>query len=468
MSINAVNASGVGEAIGRMPVSANVDRLVNMASEGTGFDVPYEEIRDIQVAALNERFQDRIDRIKLVRQRAEDAGITEIRKLEDVVPLLLPHTAYKSYPESFLSGKRWDRLTRWLGTVSSYPTDNIDLEGVEDVDGWVAACGAAGHLVSCTSGTTGKPAMLPASKLDLEFAGSENVRAVEWGSDIRAGDRRTMAGYGATAQSPRNAATGGALVQAFADFSKLRANSDAAPITIGSITRMIELRKAIAAGTAMPAEIAEYEKESAVRQAALDASLGQAADHVIASRRDKLLIMAMWGPLYQLAEEVRNRGYTGKDFHPENAVYLGGGLKRAKVPENYKEFIYETFNLSPRFTYQMYGMQETQTSMPRCQAGGRYHIPAWMVCLPLDKEGSNLLPIGQEEITGRAAFFDLSVDGRWGGVISGDRIEVDFRPCACGSPSPSIRDNIARYADLEGDDKIACSGTVDAYVRGIA
>ena len=115
----------------------------------------------------------------------------------------------------------------------------------------------------------------------------------------------------------------------------------------------------------------------------------------------------------------------------------------------------------------MYGMQEAQTSMARC-SNGRYHIPAWMVCLPLDKDGSNLLDFSQGEVTGRAAFFDLSLEGRWGGVISGDRIDVDFRPCACGSPSPSIADNIARYADLEGDDKIACSGTVDAYVRGVA
>jgi len=25
-----------------------------------------------------------------------------------------------------------------------------------------------------------------------------------------------------------------------------------------------------------------------------------------------------------------------------------------------------------------------------------------------------------------------------------------------------------RYADLEGDDKIGCAGTIDAYVRGVA
>ena len=106
--------------------------------------------------------------------------------------------------------------------------------------------------------------------------------------------------------------------------------------------------------------------------------------------------------------------------------------------------------------------------MPRCRKGNRYHIPPWVVPLVLDKSGDTLLPIVDGEYEGRAAFFDLSLDGRWGGVISGDRISIDFSPCACGAKSPSIRDDIARFADLEGDDKIGCAGTVDAYVRGVS
>ena len=31
--------------------------------------------------------------------------------------------------------------------------------------------------------------------------------------------------------------------------------------------------------------------------------------------------------------------------------------------------------------------------MPRCQKGGRYHVPPWVVPLILDKEGDALLPI---------------------------------------------------------------------------
>ncbi len=387
------------------------DLLLSHMPARTGFDQAYGDIAALQIAAINERFQECVGAIKLLGMRASESGIDEIRSLQDVVPLLFPHTAFKSYPESFLSGKRWDRLTKWLGTVSTKPIDTIDVAGVSDVDSWVRACEAAGHLVSCTSGTTGKPAMLPAVQSDLDFAAREVVEAVQWGSGIRAGDKRTFVSFGATAQSPRNTVTGMALVGAFADLTTMAPPAEGPGITIGSITRMIELRKAIANGTAKPEEIAEFERESAVRQQALDGALDKAVERLIAVRGERLMIMAMWGPLYQLAEAVRGRGYSAKDFHPENGVFLGGELKRAKVPDNYKEFIFETLNLSPRFAYQMYGMQETQTSMPRCIEGMRYHIPAWMVCLPLNKEGDNLLPIGQEPVVGQRRLFRL-VDQR--------------------------------------------------------
>lgn len=443
--------------------------LASMAG-GSGHELAWADIRDLQIKALDEHLQERIDRIKLVRMRAEEAGITKIASLEDVVPLLLPHTAYKSYPESFLTGRRWDRLTKWLGTVSAYPTDNIDLTGVEEIDQWVEACGRAGHHVSCSSGTTGKSAMLVASQADLDFAARDGVAAVEWGSDIRIGDMRTPAGAaGAVAYTPRNVAMGMGLMGAFVDPAAPRFNTGLPPVTIGSMTRMIMLRKAISDGTAQPSEIAEFEAESAARQSGLDRAQTGAVDDIIAKRDKRLYITGMWGALYPFAEMARARGFSGKDFNPENGVYLGGGLKRAQLPDNYREYVYETFNLQPRFIYQMYGMQELNTSMPRCQEGGRYHVSPWVVVLPLDKTGDRLQPdIGEGKVEGRAAFFDLSLDGRWGGVISGDHVEVDFSPCACGAKSPSIADNIVRYADLEGDDKIGCAGTVDAYVRGLS
>jgi hypothetical protein len=446
------------------------EKLTSYMPEASGFDIPYSEIRDLQITAMNERLQEQGFKIKLVTLRARDAEITEIASLDDVVPLLLPHTAYKSYPESFLTEKKWDRLTRWLGTVSAYPTDNVDLSEVKEIDDWVEACARAGHFVSCSSGTTGKSAMLVASQVDLDFASEDGVAAVQWGSDIRAGDMRTPAGAaGAIAYTPRNAAMGKTMMGAFVNPDAPRFNSGLPPVTIGSLTKMITLRKAITEGTAQPAEIADFEAESASRQKGLDDAQVGAVEDIISKRSEKLYITGMWGALYPFAEAVRARGYSAKDFHPENSVYLGGGLKRAKLPADYREYVYETFNLKPNYIYQMYGMQELGTSMPRCQGGNRYHLPPWLVALPLNKDGDALVDgVGEGKVEGRAAFFDLSMDGRWGGVISGDHIEIDYGTCACGNRSPSIADNVYRYSDLEGDDKIGCAGTVDAYVRGLS
>lgn len=110
------------------------DGLLAHMPDGSGYEPSYAEIRDQQIVAMNERLQEQGDKIKIVALRAEDAGITEIKSLEDVIPLLLPHTAYKSYPESYLTGKKWDRLAKWLGSVTSQSTDNVDLTGVEGID----------------------------------------------------------------------------------------------------------------------------------------------------------------------------------------------------------------------------------------------------------------------------------------------------------------------------------------------
>jgi len=446
------------------------EKLLSYMGKAEGHNLPYADVRAAQVAALDERLQSRIGRIKLVKHRADEAGISEVRSMEDIVPLLLPHTAYKSYPESFLTEKKWDRLTKWLGTITAHPVDTIDLTGVAEIDDWVEACARAGHFVACSSGTTGKSAMLDASQADLDFSCANGVAAVQWGSDIRAGDMRTPAGAaGAVAFTHRNAAIGGSMMAAFCDPQAPHFKSGLPPVTIGSLTKMITLRKKITEGTATPGEIQDFEAESAAREQGLAAAQIGAVEDIIGKRDKRLYITGMWGSLYPFAALVRERGYSAKDFHPENACYLGGGLKRAQLPDDYREFVYETFNLNPRFIFQMYSMQEINSSMPRCQKGMRYHLPPWLVALPLNKDGDELLPgagTGQHE--GRAAFFDLSMDGRWGGVISGDHIHIDFEPCACGSTSPSIADNVVRYADLEGDDKIGCAGTVDAYVRGLS
>ncbi len=394
--------------------------------------------------------------------------MTEVRRFEDVVGLLLPHTAYKSYPESWLREERWDRLSKWLDTVSSHRVPPQDRDAIHGMDDWIDKLEQQGFFVSCSSGTTGKSAMLVASQKDMDWCRTEAVQAYSWGSGVIPNRDRQMFGTGAIASVARNRVTGESYTDALQDPSSEPYRYPVPPITVGRLTEMVVLRKMIAEGTAKPADLQRYEEETAVRQKAVDEAIGITAQAMVEARHRKLHVTGLWKGLYDVAKAVRDLGYTAKDFNPENSFYVGGGLKRAKLPDDYREFVYETFNIAPERNYQNYSMQELQSGMPRCQAGMRYHLPPWLVPLILDKDGSTLLPMQSGEYEGRAAFFDLSLDGRWGGVISGDKVSIDFSRCKCGAKSPSIRDDVARYADLEGDDKIGCAGTVDAYVRGVA
>ena len=446
-----------------------VDALISRAQDKDRFDYDPKELAPLQIRALDERFQANKDRIKLLALRARDAEAVAIETIEDVVPLLFPHTAYKSYPESFLIEERWDRLTKWLNTVSPHPIE-IDTTGIADIDEWIARLEANGHYVSASSGTTGKSAMLIASEQDMGWSQIDTVALFAWGSGVEPNADRLQIGTGAVAAVPKNRKIAEAQAKAFGNPEWSRWNYPVPPITVGALTKQVVMRKKIAEGTARPDEIAEFERTSRERGALVEAAVPATAKFLIENREKKMLVAGQWSGLYKVAQAVRDLGYSAKDFNSDNALYVGGGLKGAQLPADYQDFVHETFNIPAGRHFQTYSMQELNSGMPKCGDDGRYHVPPWIVPILLDKEGDHALPHNYDgEIEGRAGFFDLSLDGRWGGVISGDKISIDYRPCpSCGNRGPSIRDNVGRFVDLEGDDKIGCAGTVDAYVRGVS
>ena len=445
-----------------------VEKLKGFMDNPKRYEIPHAEVAALQIEAADELFQDRIQKIKFLGHRAEEAGVKKIRDVSDLVGLLFAHTTYKSYPESWLTEQKWPLLSKWVDSMSTHRVQGVNFDGIVDVDDWLGRMGEAGHYLSCSSGTTGKSAMLNSSAADLEWAKKNNVNSIAWGANVTPRQQYRQFGLAAVASTPRNETTREAMAAAFARPDLEAFVSPVPPITLGAVTAMVALRKRIADGVAQPNEIAEYEKTSAERQAAIEASVGITAQAIIDARKDPLFISGMWRSIYGVAEEVRARGYSGKDFHPENMFFSAGGLKGFQAPPNYREFVFETFNIAPEHVSQNYSMQEIATGMPRCRSG-RYHLPPWLICLLLDEHGENLVPTaGKGEVEGRAGFFDIAIDGRWNGVISGDKININYSTCACGNPSPSIGDNITRYADLAGGDKITCAGTVDAYVRGIA
>jgi hypothetical protein len=446
-------------------MSTALEGLLSLRDSPDRFDTPPQELLAAQIEAANERLESRIGSIPLLANRAETGGVTSISQPSDLVPLLFAHNTYKTYAEGWLVEGQWDRMARWLQTVSTYEIGDQSFSDIDGLDEWVGRLEQVGRFVACSSGTTGKPAILGAAAADLDFASGANVSSFGWATGIESAQDRRFLGLSPRTNVARNEHTRQMLLDAFASESLEPYELPVPPISVESVMAMILRRRRIADGIARAGEVAEFEHLSAERQASMDAAQADAIEALIKCREDKLLLAGFLPALYPLAVGVREQGFTGKDFQSENALFTGGGLKGAQLPPDYRQTIIETFNLSERHVYQLYSMQEINTPFPRCTAA-RYHAAPWVMVLPLDEPGEHLLDAGDGEIECRAAFMDLSLDGRWGGVISGDRVTVDFGPCACGHQGPTIGPEIVRYADLDGGDKITCAGTIDAYVRG--
>ena len=446
-------------------MASALERLLALRDADDRFDTPLGDWLPLQLEAVNERFAAMAPRIPLLRNRAEQAGITAITGTKDLVPLLLAHQAYKSYGEAWLAGGQWDRMARWLQTVSLFDGTDQRFDGVDGLDAWVTQLEGVGCFVACSSGTTGKPAMLPGTDDDITFSTKANVSSFAWATGVAPANDRRFLGLGPRTNVTRNERTRMELVNAFGHPDLQPYQLELPIISTGSIMSMILLRRKIADGTATPGEVAEFDALSSKRMVGLEDAMANAIKFLVEDRGTPMFISGMWATLYPLAAGVKAAGFGGADFHPSNTLFTGGGTKGAVLPPDYREVVLDTFGISEERVYQLYSMQELNTPFPRCRAG-RYHVPPWVIALPLDEPGDNLLDASAGEVECRAAFHDLSLSGRWGGVISGDKVTMDFGRCACGHHGPTVGPEIVRFADLAGGDKISCAGTIDAYVQG--
>lgn len=110
-------------------------------------------------------------------------------------------------------------------------------------------------------------------------------------------------------------------------------------------------------------------------------------------------------------------------------------------------------------------MTEIMSTHMMCEHG-HYHLDHRAIPYVLNPDTGEVLP-RQGRVTGRAAFFDLGANARWGGFVTGDEITIDWDThCPCGRPSAFVvGGSISRYSEKQGgDDKITCAAS-EAAVR---
>jgi hypothetical protein len=441
-------------------------QLLEMIQRKDRYDLPASYLDPLRLEAARELFAERREQIPLLRRRAEDTGVTEIRSFADLVPLLFSHTVYKSYPQNLVDQGKWQALGRWLRTLSVEDPTKVDVSDVSNVDDWIDRMRSAGHLLLATSGSSGKCSFLNSTRSDLEMKKRHWAKTLGWPRLTPSADRTVFQlGPSRGPNSAIEAAQIGA--ELWGRPGSIYFLTDE-PLRISEVSAMAAMRKRMQDGVATPQEIAEFERRGAAQATRMSEALHGLVDTILEHRHEPIVLTGMWAQHMAIIRRARELGVPDGAFHPQSFISAGGGVKGVTLPPDYVEQVDRFWGPVMRGTG--YGMTEMALLMPRCEKL-RYHVPPALIMLLLDQPGEKLIApqVGKAGVVeGRYAFLDMLYDGRWGGLISGDKVQVDFAErCPCGRHGPTILDTIVRYSQVTGgDDHIGCAGTIDAYVRG--
>ena len=428
-----------------------------------------EQIDELQLHGLRQRFAELRDRIPVVTRLADAEGVDSIEGLDDVVPLLFEHTVYKSYPPSLLAAGRFAQINRWLSRLVTPDVGAAvlaaDVSGCRGLDDWFEAMDkqVPALRLAHTSGTSGTLSFLGMGAREFEkvleirrlvvFGGpgpdavDNDLHAIfpsyRWGylSHLRAGEFTIKV-----------------LLDGKADHFHA-----AYPATLSSDVLLLaaQIRAAHAKGTLDRLEVspelrakkAEYDRI----QAEMPDHLPRFFEQVVGELRgERVYVAATWNHLHAMATAGLSQGLEGV-FSPDSFVQTTGGAKGMPQPEGWQDDVRRFTGVSR--LNEAYQMSEVLATHSQCEAG-HFHFAHTAIPFVLDPETSAPLP-RRGRVTGRAAFFDLGAELRWGGFITGDEITVEWdEPCSCGRPSRYVVGGIERYSEKNGgDDKITCAAS---------
>jgi len=356
-------------------------------------------------------------------------------------------------------------MLAWYDSLAGVPVDDVDVTGVASVDEFIDRLRAAGHLAACSSGTSGKCSFVNYTHTDSDNWRDAVHHAAGWPNPPARDNSRRMYWLAPKGGPMRGIEAFGHYASAFAKPEEIVHLTDEA-VQISQIMAAAEMRKAMQDGTATPGSIAAFRDAAAKREAAAATRFEEIVEDIAGHHAEPLLLTGLWAQQWAIVEALRAKGIEPGSFHPETLVAAGGGKKgNEAMPDDFEAQIFAFFG--PVRRTNGYSMTEMSGSHSGCTSD-RYHLLPWILVLPLDEPGERIVAAESGIVEARYAFLDTSIEGRWGGLITGDRVFVDHDDCTCGRPGPTITRDIARYGELgEDGDKISCAGTFDAYVRGI-
>jgi hypothetical protein len=442
-----------------------------------GFRLDRAQLDAIHLKGAQRSFEALRDRIPVLRKLAGEQGVSRVASLDDVVPLLFPHTVYKSYPFSIIERGQFERLTRWLGALTTCDLSRVDHTGIDGIDDWLKRLDGSTDLrVLHTFGTSGKLSFVPRTASQWIDANRLTTHCVrDWhgpdsGPDLhKARMPMVQPGYrhgaGATYRGVAQMVERWAGGDDNALFLYPNEYFSADVASLAGRLRAAEARGVQGQLELAPSLLARREEFSA-REQLRPQRMKQFLETAIQRFGGKdICLFAVWPILFEWADEALAADV--RDAFGRNSVLMsGGGSKGRALPDNYRERIFEFLGFERVFEF--YSMSELMVSCPRCEHGN-YHVPPVLVPFVLDPETGSALPRTGRQ-TGRFAYLDLLADTYWGGLISGDEVTLGGwdEPCKCGRHGPYIESTVRRYSEQQGGtDKINCAGAPAAHDRAI-
>lgn len=435
--------------------------------------MPVEELEALQLAALRLRFAEMRESIQMLGAMAAAQDLRRIEALDDVVPVMFPHTIYKSYPVSLLEKNRYGQLTKWFGKLTNIDLSAVPVANCDGIDSWIDTIAAHSDLeIIHSSGTTGTVSFLPRSRPD-QVKLHQGLRAIAFEALDPKGEHDHSNEYFDIIwpyfRSGRSALYRSAPYQThyFAGSSdRFHAMNDL-DMSADVMWLAGRLRNAAARGELhtieltpqMQARRAQFEGMQAMQQ-----GMGVFLERTIQQLRGKRIWMqGTQAGHYAMAKAGLDRGQRGV-FAPDSVIISGGGAKGTVLPDDWEAAVCEFAGI-PR-VLQAYSMSEMLAVNLVCEHG-RIHLKPWLVPFVLNPDSGAPLPrTGQQ--TGRFAFVDLMATSMWGGFVTGDEVSIDWTPCACGRTTAHISTKIERYSEIKGgDDKISCAAQAEAHEQAL-
>jgi hypothetical protein len=418
------------------------------------------ELERLQLHAISSRFEALASKLAPLAYLADKAGVKALTSLEAVAPLLFPHNVYKSYDDQLISYGYYNDLTDWVQKLTIVDLSTVRERDFASFDQWFDTLEQeAGLTVAHSSGTTGRLSLFARSTAEVENnARYTRLTIPDW-SNIPEDTSRPaeFSVIWTTFAKGRSAVARGA--HAF-QHGFAKTPRDFYPTIPGTLSAdwhhfMMRVQRAEGANQKPPLanpyiadRIAEMEANFQARDAQTDAVLDLITSKL---KGERILLAGAPFVLLQLAQAGARRGLTTL-FAPGSAIMTFGGLKGQPAEDRMAETILRFGGVDTLTN--LFVMTEAGAGLNACRQG-YFHLYPWVVPYLLDPASGALLPRDGKQ-TGRLALFDLLAKTYWGGLVTADRVTLDWSPCACGRGSARIHPDISRFDDGAGNGLLRC------------